>query len=145
MKKSLALSAFAIVVSMAMPVFAADAVKTVAPVPPAALPIGMSASDHSVPIPVSQIHKDMNNAGLYDPAMNKMHESMMVVKNTGDADVDFVNGMIPHHQGAIDMAKIVIEKGNDPEIRALAEGIVKAQESEIAMMSKWLETHKPKK
>jgi len=54
----------------------------------------------------------------YMAAMQTMHKDMMV-DYTGDADVDFVRGMIPHHQGAIDMAKIVKAFGSDPEIRAL--------------------------
>ncbi len=74
--------------------------------------------------------------------MKTMHEAMSAVKPTGDADIDFVEGMIPHHQGAIDMAKVVLEKGKDPEIKKLAEGIVKAQESEISMMQDWLKAHK---
>ena len=45
--------------------------------------------------------------------------------------------MIPHHQGAVDMAKIVLAFGKDPELRKLAENIVKAQEEEIAWMSSW--------
>jgi uncharacterized protein (DUF305 family) len=68
----------------------------------------------------------------------KMHESMNITF-TGNADVDFVKGMIPHHQGAIDMAKTVMAFGKNPEIRKLAEDIVRAQESEIAMMKAWLE------
>ncbi len=76
--------------------------------------------------------------GLYDAVMGKMHKAMAETKQTGDADIDFVTGMIPHHQGAIDMAKIVLEKGKDPEIKKLAEGIIKAQESEIKMMNEWL-------
>ena len=79
---------------------------------------------------------------VYADAMKKMHEEMMAVKPTGDADVDFVKGMIPHHQGAIDMAKVVLEKGKDPEIRKLAEEVIKAQESEIKMMNDWLKAHK---
>ena len=77
----------------------------------------------------------------YMDAMSKMHESMMAVPYTGDADVDFVNGMIPHHQGAVAMAKVELQYGKDPEIRKLAEGIVAAQKSEIAMMQTWLKAH----
>ena len=84
----------------------------------------------------------MGQGGMYDGAMKTMHDGMMSVKPTGDADVDFVQGMIPHHQGAIDMAKVVLEKGKDPEIKKLAEGIVKAQESEIKLMNDWLKAHK---
>jgi len=67
----------------------------------------------------------------------KMHEAMNITF-TGNADVDFVKGMIPHHQGAIDMAKTVLAFGKDPEVRKLAEEIIKAQESEIALMNEWL-------
>jgi uncharacterized protein (DUF305 family) len=67
----------------------------------------------------------------------KMHKDMMI-EMTGNADVDFVRGMIPHHQGAIDMAKIELQYGKDPEIRKLAEAVIKAQETEIAEMNAWL-------
>jgi hypothetical protein len=67
----------------------------------------------------------------------KMHTAMDITF-TGNADADFVKGMIPHHEGAVDMAKTVMAFGKDPEIRKLAEEIVRAQESEIALMKAWL-------
>ena len=67
----------------------------------------------------------------------KMHGAMDIAF-TGNADVDFVKGMIPHHTGAVDMAKTVLAFGKDPEVRKLAEEIIKAQESEIALMQGWL-------
>ena len=73
----------------------------------------------------------------YAAANTAMHENMMM-DYTGNPDVDFIKGMIPHHKGAVAMAKIVLEYGKDPEVRALAEGIIKAQEDEIAWMQEWL-------
>lgn len=73
----------------------------------------------------------------YMQANDRMHGEM-AIEFTGDADVDFVRGMIPHHQGAVDMARIVIEHGADAEVRAFAEGILAAQEAEIAWMRDWL-------
>ncbi|WP_457150051.1 CopM family metallochaperone [Mesorhizobium sp. P5_C1] len=77
----------------------------------------------------------------YKAAMDKMHADMMALQNTGNADVDFVRGMIPHHQGAIDMAKVELANGKDPEIRKLAEGVIAAQEAEIKQMQGWLAAH----
>jgi uncharacterized protein (DUF305 family) len=81
---------------------------------------------------------DQSPASLALRGVNeKMHRDMAITL-TGDADVDFVRSMIPHHQGAIDMAKIVLAFGKDPEIRPLAEAIIAAQEKEIAEMRAWL-------
>lgn len=73
----------------------------------------------------------------YQAVNDKMHEAMSI-DFTGDADVDFVLGMIPHHEGAVEMAQVVLEHGSDPEIRALAEAIIEAQKEEISMMRAWL-------
>jgi uncharacterized protein (DUF305 family) len=70
-------------------------------------------------------------------AMERMHVDMGVAL-TGDADVDFARGMIPHHQGAIDMARIQLAHGTDPDMRALAEAVIAAQEAEIARMKAFL-------
>lgn len=75
-------------------------------------------------------------------AMEKMHHAMMI-DYTGDPDVDFVRGMIPHHQGAVDMAKIVLRDGKDPFMRRLAEWIIFIQKIEIAEMNGWLRRKGP--
>ena len=76
----------------------------------------------------------------FEEANSAMHEAMMI-EFTGNTDVDFVRGMIGHHQGAIDMAKIELQYGTDPEVRKLAENIIAAQEGEIAWMKDWLAKH----
>jgi uncharacterized protein (DUF305 family) len=87
----------------------------------------------------NQTSGDQSASSLAFAAVNeKMHRDMAITFS-GNPDVDFVRGMIPHHQGAIDMAKIVVAFGKDPEIRKLAEEIVKAQESEINFMQSWLQ------
>lgn len=73
----------------------------------------------------------------YMDAMSKMQASMPK-DHTGDADKDFARMMIPHHQGAVDMAKVEIQYGKDPELRKMAEKMVKDQEKEISDLQKWL-------
>jgi uncharacterized protein (DUF305 family) len=84
-------------------------------------------------------HGDMpaHMQGMMD-AMDAMMGDM-AMESTGDVDADFLLMMIPHHQSAVDMARIVLEQGDDPEVRALAEAIIAAQEQEIAEMRAMLE------
>jgi uncharacterized protein (DUF305 family) len=77
----------------------------------------------------------------YKAAMDKMHNAMMAIEPSGNTDVDFARGMIPHHQTAIDMAKIELANGKDPEMRKMAEAVIAAQEAEIKQMQDWLAAH----
>ncbi len=73
----------------------------------------------------------------YAAANKKMHENMSITFS-GDADIDFIKGMIPHHQGAIDMAGVVLKYGKNPKIRQLAQEIITAQTKEIGQRQEWL-------
>ena len=75
---------------------------------------------------------------LMTDAMNVMHKGMHSASYTGDPDRDFVTMMIPHHQGAIDMAKALLLYGKDPQTRRLAQEIITDQQSEIELMQLWL-------
>src|SRR5215831_2059939 len=71
-------------------------------------------------------------------SMDKMHMAMGAVARSGNSDVDFVRLMIPHHQGAIDMAKLQLLYGKDPQMRRLAQEIITDQQLEIELMQRWL-------
>jgi uncharacterized protein (DUF305 family) len=76
----------------------------------------------------------------YKAAMMKM--MMPMAPYTGDADVDFMTQMKPHHQAAIDMAKVQLANGKDAETKALAQAIITAQEQEIGVIDAWLKKKK---
>jgi uncharacterized protein (DUF305 family) len=77
-------------------------------------------------------------------SMQKMQQDMVAAPMTGDTDRDFVAMMIPHHQSAIDMARLELQHGKDPMLRELAQAVIKAQETEIAAMKAWQEKHPAK-
>ena len=85
-------------------------------------------------------HADNPAVQAYREVNDRMHQDMMI-EFTGDADADFARGMIPHHQGAIDMANVVLVHGEDEAIRDLAREVIEAQEEEIAFLRDWLVQH----
>jgi uncharacterized protein (DUF305 family) len=74
----------------------------------------------------------------YLEAAHKMHEPMMQGVQAPDPDVAFVRGMIPHHQGAIDMAKVLLQYGKDPQTKKWANEVIREQQREIGEMEEWL-------
>jgi uncharacterized protein (DUF305 family) len=85
--------------------------------------------------PASQVDTPATKA--YREANAKMHKEMDI-RFTNDADADFIRAMIPHHQGAIDMAKVVLQHGKDEQTKKLAADVIREQEREIAEMREWL-------
>jgi uncharacterized protein (DUF305 family) len=77
----------------------------------------------------------------YMDGMMKMNRDMQMPMS-GDADRDFAMMMIPHHQGAIDMARVQLQYGKDPELKKMAQKVIEDQEKEIADLRKWLAQQK---
>ena len=87
--------------------------------------------------PAATAGPDTAATKAFKAANDRMHGDMAITFS-GNTDVDFIKGMMPHHQGAIDMARIELEHGKDPKVRKLAREIIKAQNTEIAFMKAWL-------
>ena len=96
-------------------------------------------------------HAEMNHSAMamdtqnapphtqaYLAMMNKMGDEMSKAGNLADADIAFAKGMIPHHIGAVEMAKVQLEFGKDETMRKLAQAIIDGQQSEIDLMNAWL-------
>jgi uncharacterized protein (DUF305 family) len=94
---------------------------------------------------VTQSGESQSYAGTHwselNASMDRMHTAMDAIRRSGNADVDFVRLMIPHHQAAIDMAKTQLLYGKDTQMRRLAQEIVTDQQLEIELMQRWLKEH----
>ena len=108
------------------------------------------AADSGLPAICSKDAMDMGGGGMSGGmAMDDAHKALMAGMAAMDADmgkgmqakdidVAFVCGMIPHHQGAIDMAKAELQYGDDPWVKEMAQKVIDAQTKEIADMKDWL-------
>src|SRR5919201_185342 len=76
---------------------------------------------------------------LMSAAVDKMHKEMAASTQTGDPDRDFLAMMIPHHAGAVEMARLALIYASDPLVRQLADEIIAGQQAEIAAMRARLE------
>ncbi|AWK88799.1 CopM family metallochaperone [Azospirillum thermophilum] len=80
-------------------------------------------------------------ARAYMDAMRRMNHAMMAVPMTGDADRDFAAMMLEHHKGAIDMARLEVEHGSDPELKRMAQKMIDDQTREVENLQDWLKRH----
>jgi uncharacterized protein (DUF305 family) len=93
-------------------------------------PAGTQNSSHE-----DHVHQAGSQFGrLMSAAIDKMHKEMAAPPQTGDPDRDFLAMMIPHHAGAVEMARLVLIYGRDPLVRQLAEEIIAGQQAEMAGM-----------
>ncbi|MET3134162.1 uncharacterized protein (DUF305 family) [Oxalobacteraceae bacterium GrIS 1.11] len=100
---------------------------------------GAAAGETAAPLFIASNAKPF--AALMDDAMAAMDHGMRQAPMNGQSEHDFITMMIPHHQGAVDMAKAVLLNTTDPAIRNLALGIVAEQQNDIRIMQAWLKRH----
>lgn len=101
-----------------------------------------SSSPADAPVFVASTAKSFPQ--LMDDAMAVMDAGMRQAPMNGVSEHDFVTMMMPHHQGAVDMAKAILLTTQDAEVRNLALGIIAEQQNEIKVMQAWLQHHKSK-
>jgi len=87
-------------------------------------------------LPVSTAHTFPELMANVDEVM---HHGMANAKRSGNPDHDFASAMIPHHQGAVDMAKVELLYGSDPVLRRMAQEIIVSQQQEIAVMQRQID------
>jgi uncharacterized protein (DUF305 family) len=94
-------------------------------------------------VPVVAIAADTASAAkdAFRMKNDQMMTAMHGVALTGDADKDFVNMMIPHHEGAVDMAKLELQYGKDPQLKQMAQSIVDSQGQQIQTLKTWQAAH----
>jgi uncharacterized protein (DUF305 family) len=106
---------------------------------PLVLVLAMSSCDDSDDGLIVQDH-DKNE---FMTIMHNMNAQMDAMEMTGDADHDFASMMIVHHQGAIDMATLLLKKGDDEVIRSMAEHLISEQQAEQQKLNEFVKTHTP--
>ncbi|MGE6474771.1 CopM family metallochaperone [Psychrobacter sp. NPDC078631] len=77
----------------------------------------------------------------YTRSMTRMHDEMMIGMGYNDPDTAFAKGMLGHHRGAVEMAKIELKYGTDEAMRQLSQDVITAQQAEIDILNKWLASH----
>ncbi|GAC1355866.1 MAG: hypothetical protein NVSMB34_09480 [Variovorax sp.] len=97
-----------------------------------AMSVGMAPSL----LPVSTVH---TFSELMTNVDEVMHHGMANAKRNGNLDHDFASAMIPHHQGAVDMAKVELLYGKNPVLRRMAQEIIVSQQQEIAVMQRQID------
>jgi uncharacterized protein (DUF305 family) len=130
MKATLLASALAF--ALAAPAFAEDTLPPICGVAEHAMHDMGAMDGMAADPPLDEAHAALMSG------MGTMDSQMMQGMKAADIDVAFICGMIPHHQGAIAMARAELQFGDDPAAKDLAANIIKAQEGEIAWMLDWL-------
>jgi len=108
-----------------------------APLAPTVKPI----AEHRHETGATLVETNVGRVGISDPAFyaemvnvnTRMHDGMEIARS-GNIDRDFVRMMIPHHQGAIDMARVLLKYGQDERLKRLAQSIIVEQGQEITYM-----------